>query len=162
AAVVTSIVVLHVAPGRRSPLGLAVGIGKFAPPSPTERRGRRCRPLLLAQTRFGNPLRESKSVVGTAQTCRRLLTSPGPVAGGVAEVRAILVCQEARVLRQNAMFGGEFNQLLLEFLVAPLQVELVDDFPHSPGRPQSGHERIAIVVALVGELRGKIVRLLVV
>ena len=123
------------------------------------RRGRRLAGRLQAQlllrvarTRSGRTIRSS------ASTSRQRAVA---VLGQVADV-AGFVGQERRVRREDAVLGGQRDQLVHQLLVAAFEVELVDDLADAARGPQLGDEGVRVVVALVDELGREVERFFVV
>ena len=75
--------------------------------------------------------------------------NPASVAGNVK--LSVFVCEERRVRSQNSVLNRKLNQIVHEFSVFAVQVEVVENGADSTHRPQLFRKRIAGVGRLFGQ-----------
>ena len=106
------------------------------------RRGRRRRVL---NRQFALPLPEAEPAARAVERerlfqCESAVASDRVVVGG-------LVGEERRVLRHDAVCGGEIDEFVDQFFVPAVEVDLINDVTDPPRGPQPAYEGVGGVVA---------------
>lgn len=75
---------------------------------------------------------------------------------------ARFVGEEGSVGSEDAVLGGERDELVHKLFIAAFEVELVDDVANAAGSPELGDEGVGIIITFVDQVGGEVERLFLV